>query len=105
MQSYNHIGSSQLQALDPGMENSHFYGYPANGDLMDGPYIPEHFAGKLIINCLQAIILMYTYSTVCINPLIQCQDQVHMEMGTVSMLSLPLQAGEELTVLQCFRYM
>lgn len=48
VQPYNHIGSSQLQALDPGMENSHFYGYPTNGDLMDGPYIPEHFAGKLI---------------------------------------------------------
>ena len=42
VQPYNHIGSSQLQALDPGMENSHFH-------VMDGPYIPEHFAGKLII--------------------------------------------------------
>ena len=49
VQPYNHIDSSQLQAMDSGMETTYFHGYPAHGELMDGPYTPEHFAGNYLV--------------------------------------------------------
>ena len=83
------------------MDSRYFQGYPA-GVMVDGPYIQANVTGKCFWVCGQGVCNSAFNPSQYISAL-QTQD-LHTEMVTVSVLSIPPQTGETIFPRHCYRY-